>query len=308
MNIRLVVGVAILVVVVCIAMLVSLNGLLGAVEILSSSTIYSGEFNVSVKILRVGNYYNVTLYIDGVLRGVENIGFQRYTMKAVDNSFFYNSSWSITYPRKFDEEKRTLIYTEDHGIIVHIYSRDRLVKLVNATFIGTETVNGTEYYVYRVAVSVWGKAIPIKPLVTLQPPPSLAPGLATPAYTLAELLSTSLRGNGTAIVRTHCIVDEGYGVEELKRSINGTSSFHHRMYFRLSCREALPYAFLQFYAFTQKDNLYYQVRAEYLASSTTQLATYLDDLAKLGKLNVSVDFDGRRFYNEEALNLLRNLG
>jgi len=307
MNVRLVAGVAILVAIVCVAMLISLDGLLKAVEVFSGFASYNGEFNVSIEILKIGNYYNVTLYIDGILRGVKSRGFQGYTMKVADKYFSYESIWSITYPWK-SGEKKTLIYTEDHNLIVRIYSEDRLVKLVNATFIDVETINGTRYYVYRVTVSVWGRAASVKPLVTLQPPPSLAPGLTPPAYTLAELMGIPLGTNGTTIVRVPCIIDEGYGVEELKHSSNGTANFHHTMYFRLSCNKRLPYAFLQFYAYTQEDNLYYLVRAEYLTKSTAQLAIYLDDLAKLGKLNVSVNFDGRRLHNREALNLLRSLG
>jgi len=307
MNVKLVAGVAILAIAVCVAMLISLDGLLGAVKILSNSASYNGEFNVSIEILKINNYYNVTLYIDGILRGAKSTGFQRYTMRAMDKYFSYNSSWSITYPWEFEKEKKTLIYTKNHNLIVRVYYENRLVKLINATFIGTETVNGTKYYVYKVTVSVWGKAASVKPLVTLQPPPSLAPGLTSPAYTLAELLSIPFRTNGTTIVRTLCVIDEGYGFEELRHSPNGTTNFHHTMYFRLSCSKRLPYAFLQFHAHTRGDSLYYQVRAKYLTTSTTQLAIYLDDLAKLGKLNVFVNFDGRRFHDREALNLLRSL-
>lgn len=307
MNVRLVAGVAILVAIVCVAMLISLDGLLKAVEVFSGFASYNGEFNVSIEILKTDNYYNVTLQVDGVLRGVKSRGFQGYVMEAVDNYFSYESIWSITYPWR-SREKKTLIYAEDHNLIVRIYSEGRLVKLVNATYVGIETINGTRYYVYRVTVSVWGRATSVKPLVTLQPPPSLAPGLTPPAYTLAELLGVSLGTNGTTIVKVPCIVNEGYGVEELKHSPNGTTNFHHTMYFRLSCSERLPYAFLQFYAYTQEGILHYWVGAEYLTRSTTQLAIYLDDLAKLGKLSVSVDFDGRRLHNREALNLLRSLG
>ena len=307
MNIRLVIGVAILAVIVCIAMLVSLDGLIGAVEVLSSSA-YNGEFNVTIKISRVNDYYNVTLRIDGVLRKAKNIGFQRYTMIASNNNFFYNSSWNITYLEELKgEEKKTLIYTRDHNLVVYIYSGNRIAKLVNATYIGIETVNNMKYYVYKVTVNTWGRATTVKPLIALQPPPSLAPGLATPAYTLAELLKPPIKGNNSIVVRTPCIVDEGYGVEELKRNFNGTANFHHTMYFRLTCSETLPYAFLNFYAYTQDGTLYYHVKAKYLTKSTAQLAAYLDDLAKFGKLNISVDFNGHKLYNREAIDFLRSL-
>ncbi|HIP65705.1 MAG TPA: hypothetical protein EYH08_04165 [Pyrodictium sp.] len=307
MNIRLAVGVAILAVIVCIAMLVSLDGLIGAVEVLSSST-YNGEFNVTIKISRVDDYYNVTLYVDGVLKGGKSIGFQRYTMVASNNTFFYNSSWSITYLEGFEGgEKRTLIYAKDHNLVVYVYSGDRVAKLVNATYVGVETVDGVQYHVYRVVVNTWSRTAIVKPLVVLQPPPSLAPGLATPAYSLAELLRPLAKGNTSITIRTPCVVVEGYGVEELRRSPNGTANFHHTMYFRLTCSEVLPYASLTFYAYTQNNTLYYHVRAKYFTKSTTQLAAYLDDLARLGKLNVSVDFDGHKFYNRGAIDLLRGL-